>query len=170
MYCFPCELLEGIIWRLMCIYIYNDVCTRVANCLWVHKATRKINTKVHSSSLREYIHFFFLHDMTTTKTLHIDPVPHSFCVRSDWRRHNRLLMTSQWIDISNSLDVYFIDGGIHGRWCKKISIPWTRFRLSIICYKYGRRIDGTQRNVKMYAPPPPPPPPVGYYFRWTTYN
>ena len=44
----------------------------------------------------------------------------SFC----WWRHNRLLMTSQWPDncdaitriaISNSLDIDFIHGDIHGR-------------------------------------------------------
>ena len=48
----------------------------------------------------------------------------SFC----WWCHNRLLTTSQWADncdaitwimISNSLDIDFIHGGIHGRWCKK---------------------------------------------------
>ena len=45
-----------------------------------------------------------------------------------WWRHNRLLMTSQWpgncdaitwIVISNSLDIDFIHGDIHGRSCKK---------------------------------------------------
>ena len=45
-----------------------------------------------------------------------------------WRRHNRLLMTSQWPDncdaimcivISNSIDIDFIHGDIHGRSCKK---------------------------------------------------
>ena len=49
----------------------------------------------------------------------------SFC----WWRHNRLLMTSQWPDncdaitwivISNSLDIDFIHGDIHGRSCKKL--------------------------------------------------
>ena len=49
----------------------------------------------------------------------------SFC----WWRHNRLLMTSQWPDncdaitwimISNSLDINFIHGDIHGRSCKKL--------------------------------------------------
>ena len=51
----------------------------------------------------------------------------SFC----WWRHNRLLMTSQWpgncdaitwIVISNSLDIDFIHGDIHGRSCKKFSL------------------------------------------------
>ena len=45
-----------------------------------------------------------------------------------WWRHNRLLMTSQWPDngdaitrivISNSLDIDFIHGDIHGGSCKK---------------------------------------------------
>ena len=52
----------------------------------------------------------------------------SFC----WWRHNQLLMTSQWPDnchvitwimISNSLDVDFIHGDIHGRSCKN----WNHF-------------------------------------------
>ena len=52
----------------------------------------------------------------------------SFC----WWRHNQLLMTSQWPDncdmitwimISNSLDIDFIHGDIHGRSCKK----WNNF-------------------------------------------
>ena len=47
----------------------------------------------------------------------------TFC----WWRHNRLLMTSQWPDncvtitwivISNSLDIDFIHGSMHGRSCK----------------------------------------------------
>ena len=59
---------------------------------------------------------------------HIMPVPclarFTFC----WWRHNRLAMTSQWPDncdantwqvISNSLDIDFIHGVIHGRSCKK---------------------------------------------------
>ena len=51
----------------------------------------------------------------------------TFC----WWRHNRLAMTSQWPDncdantwqvISNSLDIDFIHGDIHGRSCKKMLI------------------------------------------------
>ena len=50
----------------------------------------------------------------------------SFCW---WRHQNRLLMTSQWpgncgaitwIVITNSLDIDFIHGDIHGRSCKKV--------------------------------------------------
>ena len=53
----------------------------------------------------------------------------SFC----WCRHNRLLMTSQWPDncdtitsivISNSLDIDFIYGDIHGQSCKKTCYPY----------------------------------------------
>ena len=49
----------------------------------------------------------------------------TFC----WKRHNRLAMASQWPDncdantwqvISNSLDIDFIHGDIHGRSCKKM--------------------------------------------------
>ena len=48
-----------------------------------------------------------------------------------WWRHNRLAMTSQWPDncdantwqvISNSLDIDFIHGDIHGRSCKNIPL------------------------------------------------
>ena len=53
----------------------------------------------------------------------------SFC----WWHRNRLMMTSQWpaicdaitrIVISNSLDVDFIHGDIHGRWCKNASFSF----------------------------------------------
>ena len=52
----------------------------------------------------------------------------SFC----WWRHNRLLMTSQWLDncdaitwimICNSLDIDFIHGDIRGRSCKNCKYP-----------------------------------------------
>ena len=49
----------------------------------------------------------------------------SFC----WWRHNRLPMTSQlndavtWIMISNSLNIDFIHGDIHGRSCKNYPFP-----------------------------------------------
>ena len=58
---------------------------------------------------------------------HVSLTRFSFCL---WR-HNRLLITSQWPDncdaitwivISNSLDIDFIHGDIHGRSCKKIVI------------------------------------------------
>ena len=61
----------------------------------------------------------------------------SFC----WRRHNRLLMTSQlpgncdastWLVIYISLDIDFIHGDIHGKSCKK---PQSCTELSI-CLSY----------------------------------
>ena len=62
----------------------------------------------------------------------------SFC----WWRHNRLLMTSQWPDncdtitwqvISNSLDIDFIHGDIHGRSCKKYAHG---FCFAVLCCGY----------------------------------
>ena len=50
-----------------------------------------------------------------------------------WWRHNRLLMTSQrqdncdvitWIVISNSLDIDYIHGDIHGQLCKNVGLCW----------------------------------------------
>ena len=59
----------------------------------------------------------------------------TFC----WWCHNPLAMMSQWPDncdvdtwqvISNSLDIDFIHGDIHGRSCKKVSyIAYTKFHL-----------------------------------------
>ena len=71
----------------------------------------------------------------------------SFC----WWRHNRLLLTSQWPDdcdgitwivISNSLDIDFIHGDIHGWSCKKDSfIYYVWSRLSYIqCYAILDRV------------------------------
>ena len=61
-----------------------------------------------------------------------------FCTSSPqfsfrWWRHNQLLMTSQWPDncdkvtwiaISNSLDIDFIHGNIHGQSCKNTGYLW----------------------------------------------
>ena len=62
------------------------------------------------------------------RSLHIVPMSHSwFC----WWRHNRLLMTSQWLDncdaitwivISNSLDIDYIHGDTHDRVYKKYDL------------------------------------------------
>ena len=67
----------------------------------------------------------------------------TFC----WWRHNRLAMTSQWPDncdantwqvISNSLDIDFIRGDIHGRSCKKYTImhglPWITIFMSQVTW------------------------------------
>ena len=104
------------------------------------EATREINTIITLEwaqkrfVTRVHTLFYFSHDITnpqmTIKTTGFTHHPRvsltrfSFC----WCRHNRLLMTSQWPDncdvitwmvISNSLDVDFIHGDIHGRLCKK---------------------------------------------------
>ena len=61
----------------------------------------------------------------------------TFC----WWRHNRLAMTSQWPDncdantwqvISNSLDIDFIHGDIHGRSCKKER----NFEATLWCHRW----------------------------------
>ena len=114
----------------------NNVCNRVTNCF----RERVILVFI----TRVYTLCYFLHDTTnpymTIKTTIFTHRPRvslarfSFC----WWRHNRLLMTSQWPDncdtitwivISNSLDIEFIYGDIHGRSCKKhISISWEAFK------------------------------------------
>ena len=62
----------------------------------------------------------------------------TFC----WWRHNPLAMTSQWPDnwdantlqvISNSLDIDFIHGDIHGRSCKKLL-----YYISVLAWKISR--------------------------------
>ena len=102
-------------------------------------ATREINTKItlewaHKQFVtRVHTLFYFLHDIAnplmTLKTRIFTHHPRvsiarfTFC----WKRHNRLAMTSQWPDncdantwqvISDSLDIDFIHGDIHGRSCK----------------------------------------------------
>ena len=91
---------------------------------WAHK---QFVTRVHTL-------FYFLHDITNPKMTpktrifachpHVSLARFTFC---SWR-HTRLAMTSQWPDIcdantwqviSNSLDIDFIHGDIHGRSCKK---------------------------------------------------
>ena len=96
------------------------------------------NTRVSAETVRHestYIILFLTRhkvSINDDKTTIVTHRPHaslagfSFC----WWRHNRLLMTSQWPDscdaitwtvISNSLDIDFIHGDIHGRSCKKIN-------------------------------------------------
>ena len=103
------------------------------------EATREINTKITPEWAQKrfvtIVHtlFYFLHHITNPwMTINTKSFTHrprdslarfSFC----WWRHNRLLMTSQWPDncdaitwimISDSLDIDFIHGDIHGRLCK----------------------------------------------------
>ena len=106
-------------------------------------ATREINTKItlewaHKQFVtRVHTLFYFLHDITnpsmTLKTRIFTHHPRVSLVRFTfcWWRHNRLATTSQWQDncdantwqvISNSLDIDFIHGDIHGRSCKKLII------------------------------------------------
>ena len=126
-------------------YIENSVCTRVANCLCAHERVilvcisrvaqhKQFVTRVHTL-------FYFLHDLTypkmTLKTRISTHHPRVLLarLRLRWWRHNRLVMTSQWPDncdantwqvISNSLDIDFIHGDIHGRSCKNIILFLTR--------------------------------------------
>ena len=104
------------------------------------EVTREISTKItlewaqKQFVMRIHTLFYFLHDITnphmTIKTTIFTHRPRVSLVRSlfcRWR-HNRLLMTSQQrnncdaitrIVISNSLEIDFIHGDIHGRSCKK---------------------------------------------------
>ena len=106
-------------------------------------ATREINTKItlewacKQFVTRVHTLLYFLHDITNTwttiKTKIFTHRPRGSLAQSTfcWWRHNRVLMTSQWPDncdaitwivISNSLDIDFIHGDIHGRSCKKLRI------------------------------------------------
>ena len=125
--------------------IENNVCTLVTNCFSLHESVILvfilINTRItfdwaqKQFVTREHTLFHFLQDITnpqmtiqTTLFTHrarVSLARFSFC----WWRHNGLLMTSQWpnncdaitwIVISNSLDIDFIHGDIHGRSCKKL--------------------------------------------------
>ena len=86
-------------------------------------ATREINTKItlfltrHNESINDTKTRIFTHHPR------VSLARFTFC----WWRHNGLAMTSQWPDncdtntwqvISNSLDIDFIHGDIHGRSCK----------------------------------------------------
>ena len=133
------------VYRIMYVLEWRTVSTLTRGLFWClfpelrsnegnkHKITlewtqRQFVTRVHTLS-------YTLHDITnvsmTIKTTifthrpRVSLVRFSFC----WWRHNWLLMTSQWPDncdsvtyivISNSLDIDFIHGDIHGRSCKKL--------------------------------------------------
>ena len=105
------------------------------------EATREINTKITPEwAQKQFVTrvqtlSYFLRDITnpwttikTTIFTHHHRVSLALLSLCRWR-HNRLLMVSQWPDncyaitwivISNSLDIYFIHGDIHGRSCNKI--------------------------------------------------
>ena len=92
--------------------------TRVSAETVRHESTYIISFLTrHNESINEY---------KTTRFTHrprVSLARFSFC----WWRHHRLLMTSQWPDncdaitwimISNSLDIDYIHGDIHGQSCK----------------------------------------------------
>ena len=114
-------------------------------------ATKEINTKItlewaHKQFVtRVHTLFYFLHDITNPwmalkqGSSHIIPVFHSLALRSagdvtiDWRwRHNdQTIVTTTWQMISNSLDIDFIHGDIHGRSCKNIQCDIVFIYISI---------------------------------------
>ena len=117
-------LTRGLFWYLFPELRSNDAINTKRTLRWARK---QFVTRVHTL-------FYFFHEKTnpsmTTETMIFTHRPRislarfSFC----WWRHNRLLMTSKWPDncdaitgivISNSLDIDFIHGDIHGRSCKK---------------------------------------------------
>ena len=98
---------------------------------------------MHKSPSRQYIQYSMcntaydiINPCITIKrfSAHIDSMSHSFCVRSVgegiiycWCRHNVIMWrdsceTSTRKAISNSLNINFINGDIHGRSCKKYNI------------------------------------------------
>ena len=112
-----------------CVYFPSYEATREINTkMTLERAQKQFVTKVHTL-------FYFLHDITIHKwrwkrrSLHIDPVSHSLGLRSAddvtidrWWRHNNKTNCDAitWIVISNSLDIDFIHGDIHGWSCKKV--------------------------------------------------
>ena len=99
------------------------------------------NTRVSAYTVRHkstYIILFLTRQnesKMTLKPMIFTPHPRVSLARFTlcWWRHNRLPMTSQrpdicdtnmWQVISNSLDIDFIHGDIHGRSCKKYKIMY----------------------------------------------
>ena len=130
------------------VYFPSCAATREINTIitleWVHK---QFVTRVHTS-------FNFLHDITNplndakTKIFTHNPCVSLACITLCWWRHNQSVMTSQWPDncdantwqlISNSLDIDFIHGDIHGRSCKKshyIAYLWVNIVTENILFCY----------------------------------
>ena len=105
------------------------------------EATRGISIKITLERAqkqfvtREHTLFNFFNDITNSQTTikMMISTHRSYVSLAQfslfWWRHNQFLMTSQWPDnceaitwmmISNSLDIDFIHGDIHGRPCKKM--------------------------------------------------
>ena len=132
------------IYRIMYVLAWRTVYALTRELFWclfpeLH-STGEIITKITLEwVLKQFVTrvhtlFYFLHDITnpsmTLKTRiflchpRVSLTRFTFC----WWCHNRLAMTPQWPDncdantwqvISNSLDIDFIHGDIHGRSCKK---------------------------------------------------
>ena len=131
------------------------------------EATRKMNTKIilewaqKRFVTRVHTLFYFLHDITnpymTMKTTSFTHRPRVSLARFSFCRwHNRLLMTSQWphscdaitwMMISNSLDIDFIHGDIHGRSCKKCIFLTGRFILVWRSYNVKLKFYKTTKNI-----------------------
>ena len=133
------------------------------------EATREIDTKITLQwAQKQFVTrvptlFYFLHDIapikiTTKSTIfthrpRVSLAEFAFC----WWRHNGLLITLQlpdngdaitWVVISNSLDIDFIYGDIHGRSCKiffsynAIDVcAWMTYNIPLFCiYNYSSRL------------------------------
>ena len=120
------------------------------------ETTREINTKItlewaqKQFVTRAYIILFLTQHNESINDNKNDNPPRASLARFTfyWWRRNRLLMTSQWPDncdaikwivISNSLDIDFIHGDIHGRSCKKYRIIyvlawWTVYALTWVLF------------------------------------
>ena len=134
---------------MMCVLEWRTVFALTRGCYRVYfpscGATREISNKMtlewaHNQFVtRVHTVFYFLHDITNpSMTMKTTIFTHHSCVSLArfafcWWRHNRLLMTSQRPDncdastlevISNSLDIDFIHGDIHGRSCNKKQMPY----------------------------------------------
>ena len=139
------HLWHGEMYREKCIYLSNELFQYsqegyfgiyFLSC----EVRREINTKItlewapKQFVMRVHTLLYILHNivhpqMTIKRTI-IAHRPRVSLIRVlfSWWRHNRLLITSQWPDncdaitsimISNSWDIDFIHGYIHGRLCKK---------------------------------------------------
>ena len=120
------------------------MCTQVTNCISAHErvilvfiSRHQNNTRVSAETVRRKSTYIVLFLTRHNESINNDkPTIFTHCSRVSltrfsfcWWRHNRSLMTSQWLDncdavtrivISNSLDIDFIHGYIHGWSCKKI--------------------------------------------------
>ena len=132
------QIMPYIMVYVFLLFAWSNEGNKYQNNNRVRWAQKKFVTRVHTLS-------YFLHDVTNPQmTIKMTIFSHhprvslarfSFC----WWCHNRLLIMSQWSDncdaikwivISNSLDIDFIHGDIHGRSCKKyqsIILVWAYY-------------------------------------------